>query len=719
LANLFSRRKYPRLWKLISLFQKGDLRIRYIIALSLIAFLIIVEQVIVQISLNDQITGLSFIQSSRLDSAKISSLRRKLLEIQAYTNQKKAEGDFQKLSVEIDSLFQKEKKLWLNANLKSDQGLTLSSVQLKHLRTRIFTELNSLNSPQKDMESFSLSILELSSLLEDYVLKSEELTNVYDKELKQKLNSFRIVELVLVGTILSALLFEAFFIFAPAISKLDHALQARSSFFSRIGHEIRNPMNSILGMADLLEKQMVDENQILYIRRLKRSASGLLSFLNNVIEFAGIENKKRPVSLSEVNLSDLVEELSSLFFLEVASKKLNFYFNFSKTTPNIFITDFIKLKYILINLLSNAVKFTDRGDISVSFNYLDGELYLAVEDTGVGISPDKHKDVFHEFVQEDSSTRRKYGGTGLGLSIVKDYVQQLNGVIELDSQKGEGCRFKVRLPVTAPEGGVLSLKSTHDLYVVKDKKLYSWAKEHFFGDVYFVEDHQNLNREFKNKKDQIVLSPHFHTSLELISEINFVFVTELLREGDHKNKIKSLFPIVPMTIYNATQTISKSYEVDSLHKLDKKILVCDDSIDNRVILINYLRLYFESVDQVENGEQCLDILKVKKFDYVFLDIQMPDLDGYEVISSALKFVPESTHFIAFTAHDGAQEVSRMNHSGFTHILNKPISERSIKELLGKLSITVKPQNDDFEMRVKKRLLKKRDDFLKDKSQRSS
>lgn len=236
----------------------------------------------------------------------------------------------------------------------------------------------------------------------------------------------------------------------------ENAMQSerlKSQFLANMSHEIRTPMNSVVGFIQVLEESPLNDEQSLYINRVKRSCFLLLNIINDILDLSKIEENKLRLVIEPCNLVDIVIDTMDLFAYSKEDKDLTFAQDFADDFPQQLLCDEIRVKQILTNLISNAVKFTDNGQITVSLNYEslgNGQytIIISVKDTGIGIETEKQESLFQPFVQADGKTSRRHGGTGLGLSICRNLVQLMNGEISLISEVGKGSEFIIKIPAT-------------------------------------------------------------------------------------------------------------------------------------------------------------------------------------------------------------------------------------------------------------------------------
>lgn len=235
------------------------------------------------------------------------------------------------------------------------------------------------------------------------------------------------------------------------IDAVKNDIVKKNRFLSNMSHEIRTPMNSILGFTELLMGDELTEEQKDYLRTVQNSGQGLLELINDILDLSKIESGKMKIVRKMASLDTIINDVRALMFQIISSKGLTFQILKNMGVPGELYTDPLRLKQCLINLISNAVKFTDSGSITLRvgmyFEKKQQWIRFDVQDTGVGIPPEKQKDLFREFVQADDTTAHKYGGTGLGLAITQQLAEMMGGKVTLQSQPGEGTTFSIHLPV--------------------------------------------------------------------------------------------------------------------------------------------------------------------------------------------------------------------------------------------------------------------------------
>ena len=242
----------------------------------------------------------------------------------------------------------------------------------------------------------------------------------------------------------------------------EAAANAKSEFMSNMSHEIRTPMNAIIGLTDLLLEKPLEEESIGSLKRISYSAKNLLTLINDILDFSKIEAGKLPIEFINFNIRQLFNEHIQSIDLKAEEKGLRLLHSVDSEIPSFLVSDPLRLNQVLLNLTSNAIKFTDSGTVSLSIHLLERDddkvkLRFSVEDTGIGIRPEKLETIFDSFTQADVNITRKYGGTGLGLSITKKLIELQGGTITVDSEIGQGSTFTFELPFRVSESSKLTV----------------------------------------------------------------------------------------------------------------------------------------------------------------------------------------------------------------------------------------------------------------------
>ena len=245
------------------------------------------------------------------------------------------------------------------------------------------------------------------------------------------------------------------------------ANMAKTDFLANISHELRTPMNGILGLTDLLIDTPLEEEQYQFATTARSSAQSLLAIINDILDFSRLDGGKMVLASEPVDLRQTVEDVITLFQAQAATKALSLNLRYSSSVPRRLRGDAVRIRQVLTNLVGNALKFTERGGVEVSVERREGEpdeatIHIEVKDTGIGIAPEKQRVIFDRFTQADGSMTRRYGGMGLGLAIVKQLVDLMHGMVGVKSEPGQGSTFWVRLtlPILPTEEGSVA-RSEH------------------------------------------------------------------------------------------------------------------------------------------------------------------------------------------------------------------------------------------------------------------
>ena len=506
--------------------------------------------------------------------------------------------------------------------------------------------------------------------------------------------------------------------------KIDaiEANKAKSYFLANMSHEIRTPMNGIIGFAELLKNTKLTDEQQEYVSIIEKSSDNLLNIINNILDLSKLESNK--VELEHV-IFDTAKEFDSTIdtFAVIASEKnieLNYYLD-PRISPKLK-GDPTKLKEILTNLLNNAIKFTKaHGEIDVeikrSFTVQDDNrvwIEFIVSDTGIGMSKQQIERIFQPFMQGDSSINRKYGGTGLGLTITKEYVELMGGELKVDSKEGVGSTFYFTLPIEEIESGNKSYKGIFDKLDIllyqndKENKLVHYLEEYlkYYGTNYTLFESRDellsllkerpnanvfvdLNRATKEIKEEL----HSLNKEQLVA-ISTLTNNDILKDYALPNERILFKPIGFIRFLNTLKFLSKidiTKEQESPRVQAKyygKALVVEDNIINQKLIVNILKSFGLEVDVADHGKEAVEKRKkVNDYDLIFMDIQMPVMDGIEATKIIKSFEDENglnkVPIIALTANALKGDRERLLQEGLDEYISKPIEMAELLYILHK------------------------------------
>lgn len=507
----------------------------------------------------------------------------------------------------------------------------------------------------------------------------------------------------------------------------QEASQAKSMFLANMSHEIRTPLNGIVGFTELLKDTKLDEEQQEFIDIIEKSSENLLEIINNILDLSKIESNKIDIEDTDFVPIPVFENAINLYAVRAAEKQIDLACFIDPALSKTLKGDPTKIKEVLINLLSNAVKFTPNGG-AINIEILKRDSYLnemnitsiafKIQDTGIGVTREQKSRIFDAFSQADVSITRKYGGTGLGLTISSRFVELMGGKLTLNSQVGKGTTFSFELDFQEAERSLekkeptsfklnaLILESPH-----KKKKQESYLRTYldYFGvDYQMFTDLDKVKIVPKEKDfDLMIVDYDFISEETLYKYEEFPKSVILLAKSSFMRKIDSMELEIYKTLYeplnisklremlntcyNEKLTMSKSItplrkKINTKNlKFNAPVLVAEDNTINQKLIKRTLEDLGLSVVIASNGLEAFQKRKDEDFKLIFMDIQMPILDGIEATQEILEY--EQTYnkphvpIIALTANALKGDRARFLDAGLDEYTTKPLVRSEIISLL--------------------------------------
>ena len=521
----------------------------------------------------------------------------------------------------------------------------------------------------------------------------------------------------------------------------DLASKRKAEFLASMSHEIRTPLNGIIGMTSLLSVDELKADQKEVVDVIRTSGESLLGIVNHILDFSKIEAGGVTLETEEFKLDDCLEDSLSMVSRQAAEKGLDLSFIVEDGTPQHVLGDAPRLRQVLVNLLGNAVKFTSRGEIYINVSCVEknadrAQIFFQVQDSGIGIAADKLDSLFNPFVQAELSTNRNFGGTGLGLSISSGLVSLMHGSMRVESTVGKGSLFSFDISVGVgmdPEPEMTPKYVGKRILLLNEAPLFGAAFSHLLSSHGFEVEESRTDEEAISKlQSNAFFAVFINEGKQGFDGVAGVAIAGMLCKASPTTPIVVLRHINQQVLSGSTRCLLKPIKraalVDTLYLLENRhgsggealkseekqknipvlrkledrapvngkrpyILLVEDNLVNQKVGIRMLQKLGYDVDVVDRGAKAISSVQSGKYAVVFMDVQMPEMDGLEATMRIRELgdIVQPT-IIALTANATTEDRTKCIKSGMDDYTAKPVNPQTLELLISQWTSGQRPKH---------------------------